>query len=382
MVSFFVFYQVRLKEGGDFLNLTRFWSGLAIIYSVFIIYGTLFPFAFISEVTSKNNFALFPLLSVFARGGFAGFGDMISNLIFFIPLGFFLAKVLGVAVRRGNFHHQSFPTPYSKVILIVALMSGLLSMFVEYLQLYTVNRSTSWLDILCNLISGVIGVILAYNIIIPNALRQLNMRGILYTRWFIPSLSALGIVVLESLQPFNFSLGKNLMIEKAPLIWQDPTGLAGFSAMSLIRYGLVFLVATAILCAWLYELSWRRPWFWASGFYLITGVILEAMQMVVVSRIPGWIEVLFITGGCLLGPLLFKYIPQKINLLALVFWGGAGVVIAALFSNSIPGNHDIFKISQLNAFGIYSPFAYRVSMMLSHLSLFFFIGVLVPYLFL
>jgi len=110
---------------------------------VLVIYGTLFPFSFQPDAHTGGILAAF-ISSVSVR---PGGGDLISNIVLFLPFGF-----LGM---------QALPTRMPKFVRY-ALVFGLgaaTSVGIEISQYYTTMRTTSVYDLGVNAISVLIGAV-------------------------------------------------------------------------------------------------------------------------------------------------------------------------------------------------------------------------------
>ena len=77
--------------------------------------------------------------------------DLIINIIGFIPLGFLLS------LRMFSYKFSSIIISISFVVIFCFLLSFL----IEFIQGYLPTRSSSYLDLICNTIGAIIGVILA-----------------------------------------------------------------------------------------------------------------------------------------------------------------------------------------------------------------------------
>lgn len=106
-----------------------------------VLYGTLYPFTFVADAHSGG------LLAAFANSMFVrpGRGDILSNIVLFLPFGFF-----GM---------QALPRRMPK-LLRYALVFGLgiaTSLAIECAQYYTPTRTTSLYDLALNSISALVG---------------------------------------------------------------------------------------------------------------------------------------------------------------------------------------------------------------------------------
>ncbi len=348
------------------MRLRRLWSALAFVYSAFVFYGTLFPFVFNGYLYQRPKEGLYPFYWIFTLGEYNGRADIVANIIFFIPLGYFLGKLL-----------YGFPK------LILFLIGGFYCFFltglVEYLQLYVPHRHTSVLDIITNIGGGILGLVFASYLKTPHLLAgaKRQFRQLLSSRWVIPMFGVFILVICEGLQPFNFSLKFDYIQFKMKHFW--PSNFPAGYLILLARYGAVFAMASAIASAWLYEAKVKRPAL--KGFLMMAmlGSFLEFFQILVLSRIPGWPELILLNLASAFGSLVFLYMPQKKIWATIPFWLLIGFAVAELFSASNIINMDVYRLRPIRQYMITSWATTRMSSWINHLSLFFFLGLIVPY---
>ncbi len=117
------------------------WLGFCSITILGIIYLTLYPFHFVipfDQALSRFDLTL-PWIKHHSRL------DLLSNVLFFLPFGFGLARFL---------NHLS----WLKRLLWVILGAFVLSFSVEFLQLFIPERNAALTDILANLTGACLGV--------------------------------------------------------------------------------------------------------------------------------------------------------------------------------------------------------------------------------
>jgi len=122
-------------------------SAIAASVLAIIIYGSLFPFDFYANPNPAGPFAA--LIATYRSPGSRG--DLISNILLYIPLGFFSV----LALR---------PRPRLPHVLLVIFAGGVLSMGIELTQFYDRGRVSSLSDFYANAagtgLGAVAGVIL------------------------------------------------------------------------------------------------------------------------------------------------------------------------------------------------------------------------------
>lgn len=118
----------------------------AIIYLVFVVYGSLVPLNFnnipLSEAWQRFENIRFLNLKIASRA------DWVANILLFIPLAFFWTGVMSQAV------------PGRKVLItiVVAFLCAMLCICIEFTQLFFPPRTVSLNDILAESMGTVIGI--------------------------------------------------------------------------------------------------------------------------------------------------------------------------------------------------------------------------------
>jgi len=131
----------------------RAWFLLGILYISYIVYGTLLPFNFSFEFIQANLQKIewlgqYPRPYLFTKSI-----DAIANIFFFIPLGIIIFNAHLASSHRRNF----------LIHILLATLSGFtLSLIIEFLQLLTVERKTSLIDLVMNTIGCFSGAFLGY----------------------------------------------------------------------------------------------------------------------------------------------------------------------------------------------------------------------------
>lgn len=186
------------------MHKTSAWP-LALIYAALIVFASLFPF------DGWRAQGIDPLVFLLARlppPYWTGF-DVATNVVGYAPLGFLL--VLGM-LRSG------WPRG---AVWLATLAGGLLSLSMEFLQIYLPRRVPSNLDLLLNIGGTLAGALIAALLERLGAIdRWSDFRG----RWFVSDAS--GAMVLLALWPLAllfpaavpFGLGQVLERLEASLI--------------------------------------------------------------------------------------------------------------------------------------------------------------------
>ena len=162
------------------MHKTSAWP-LALVYAALIVFASLFPFeGWRAQGISPDVF----LLARIPPPYWTGF-DITINVLGYAPLGFFLA----LALLRTGWPRSAVP--------VAALAGGLLSLCMEYLQIYLPQRVPSNLDLVLNAAGALSGALLAALLERLGALYRWNQ---VRNRWFVPD--ARGALVLLALWPW------------------------------------------------------------------------------------------------------------------------------------------------------------------------------------
>jgi VanZ family protein len=123
---------------------TRNFAVLSAIMAAVIVYGSLYPFEFYDHKAAGGP--VVALLGTWRR--LSSRGDIISNLLLYLPLGFFLALWLD-------------RLPVAPRILLVAVGGLSLSVSIELTQFYDASRETAMSDVYTNTAGALLGAIAA-----------------------------------------------------------------------------------------------------------------------------------------------------------------------------------------------------------------------------
>jgi VanZ family protein len=107
-----------------------------------ILYGSLYPFEFYACLDPAGGFR--DLLATWKQP--SSLGDLLANVLFYLPLGFFAAK--------------AFPGMASPLRVMTAVLTGAgLSVSVEFAQLYDVGRISAMSDVYANSFGTLLGAL-------------------------------------------------------------------------------------------------------------------------------------------------------------------------------------------------------------------------------
>ena len=126
---------------------------LWLLYTAFIIYGTTIPFHFAGgwdeALLKLRSLPLNPLVAP-DTGRRLSIPDVVQNVLFFLPFGVF-GFLAGSRRTMGR-------------IILVTLLGLCLSLGMESLQLFTIDRVTSLGDVLTNTAGAFIGAVAAWQL--------------------------------------------------------------------------------------------------------------------------------------------------------------------------------------------------------------------------
>ncbi len=162
------------------MHKTTAWP-LALVYAALVMFASLFPFV------GWRDQGISPLVFLGASlppPYWTGF-DVATNVAGYAPLGFLLALAL---LRTG---HAGLAVP------LALLAGGLLSLVLEFLQIYLPQRVPSNLDLLLNTAGALAGALCAA---LLERLGAIDRWGRFRARWFVPD--ARGALVLLALWPW------------------------------------------------------------------------------------------------------------------------------------------------------------------------------------
>jgi len=300
-----------------------FW--LLLGYGLLLVYGTLFPLDPVDGSASVDWRRLFDWRGAWAR---LSLSDVLVNLLVYLPWGYLLSRRL----ER---------LPGSAAFWLTVAAGGLLSITLEYIQLYLPARVSSFSDIVLNTVGTAAGALIAMSLRHASAGRRLRR---LRARLVIPGgvgdlgLLVLGAWALSELTPLVPSLDFGILkqgVKPLFLALQDSERIQWHKmaayALNLTALGLVLRTVLRF-----------RSFFWRAFLVVFAGVLL--LKIPVVSRQLG-------LEACLgLGMAAFSLLV--LNGLGGSRWvpwvGGAGVLIARLLEALSKGSGDSLMVHPFN----------------------------------
>jgi glycopeptide antibiotics resistance protein len=265
----------------------------ALFYTAFVVYGSLVPLDFhaLPWDEAMSRFGAMPFLKL----GIGSRADWVANLLLFIPLAFLWMGALsaGSGRLRGAF-----------ATLAIIPAATALSLGIEFTQLFFPQRTVSQNDIFAETLGGFIGVLAwwgAGNRFADwlQSWQHTHSRAALAER--LAWLYLAGVLVYNVL-PLDLTISAVEIFHK----WRDgKVNLIPFGDLPADAATALYEIATDALIWTPLALLWRldgtrgawRVW----GMTLATATGLEAMQLLVYSRVSDVTDIFTAAAGAALG---------------------------------------------------------------------------------
>jgi VanZ family protein len=262
---------------------------LAVAYLVFVIYGSLVPLDYralpLEEALAR--FREIPYLTL----GIGSRADWVANILLFVPLAFLW---LGAVWHRWNVTWRVMAS------LGVWLAAVVLSLGIEFSQLFFPQRTVSQNDILAETIGAALGIA-AWWALGPRLLRWSQgfrrkaepwdfTRRILYV--YLAGLAVYNVLPLDlTLSPVELWH----KLREGRLIWIPFAGLPPDPAQALYDLATDALIWVPVGFLWCRGALWR-----AVRRVLLAALLLEFLQLWVYSRVSDVTDILTAAlGGCM-----------------------------------------------------------------------------------
>jgi glycopeptide antibiotics resistance protein len=299
---------------------------LWLLYSLFILYGTLIPFELTLDAgIIRSNIAGISMIPFMDPDGTrASIPDIVQNLLLFLPFGFIGYLTM---VRKYDFS-----------AIIVTFTGMALSSGVEIFQIFTIDRTTSMTDLVCNTGGAFLGAVSAM-IVMDIYISTMNLSYFNHLRddrFFALLLISAVIVGVGSLLPFDFTLDFGMFKSKVKSVIYNFPGFDPVLKDDLV-VGFRFFLFSCVCGLWLRKKAVPAFFIIAILLSAFIGISLEWTQIIVKSRMPGFQDVVVILAGSILGGVFIKLIPEKlppaIVALAVISatWLTAGVQVLSPF---------------------------------------------------
>ena len=300
---------------------------LWIVFSLFVVYGTLIPFNWGStgESISTNISRIVWTPFIDSDGSRTSIPDVVQNILLFIPFGF-----LGFfAFRKKNGGLLTLVIPR---ILVITILGLVLSTIVEILQLFVIDRITSVTDLVTNCTGTVIGAVSAnalsgwlkkgFN---SSVIQKVSRSGSLY-----PLLLSFIIVTVGALQPFDFTLDVGNIGSRVLYIFRNPFDFTFLIRDEPFLFFRFFLFGT-ISTYWIQENGYSQATLKGAILGGFTAVFLEGGQIFTKSHMPGAQDTLVMVLGGVCGAVSTPLTIGKLSPKLLCFF----VVLVTVFCSGI-----------------------------------------------
>jgi glycopeptide antibiotics resistance protein len=296
-------------------NRARLPLALWIASAAFILYGTTIPFNFVHDgrlvADHLARLTWNPLIAA-DTGGRVSIPDFVSNVLLFVPFGFFGMWAL--------------PRPRSRAarIVLVAALGLALTVSVETLQLLTVDRTTSVSDVFANA-SGALGGAVAAVLLstfVEGFLRTVSAAGIASVPAFFPFVIATLVLLAGALEPFDVTIEVGSVVPKLRAFLADPIrlGVPTDEGLSFLRH----LLFSSTLVLWLQEIKVGQPEIVAAVTGVVVALGAEAGEVFIGARTPSlWDAGIGMTGALAGVPLGLVFVKSKKRPL---WWAGVFVL--------------------------------------------------------
>ena len=320
-------------------------STLALVATVgLILYGSLYPFEFYTCLDPVGGFR--DLLATWKEP--SSLGDLLANVLFYLPFGLFAAKAL--------------PGMASPLRVITAVLTGaVLSVSVEFAQMYDVGRISAISDVYANSLGTLLGAVAGsalstdFKLRFWQDLRHRPFPALLLFCWLAYWLFPY-VPVIDAHKYWRAV--RPLLDGPSPTfgdLLRDVASWLGVGALlesvwgpAAVRYGLPALVA-AVFCArigiadialsraevvgsasavaiwvtWLYRTKRRAPIVAAALAAAVLFVALEPFQFLTAARPFGWIPFLTLIDGSIW--IAVPSVMAKFSLYGTLVWSLAHV---------------------------------------------------------
>lgn len=278
---------------------------LTACYALFILWVDILPLqGFLPWIEAQNRF----FWETPFRFHISSRSDFIGNIIFFVPLGVFLAVAMGRCLPGGVWMRHCLQVS-------VGILSGLtLSALAESIQAFLPMRVSSWMDLIANT-SGTAGGAIAGSLVSGKIFQRLGHRYRRVSR----ADPALGILIIYVMLLFFIALVPfDIDISPWNIYYKWKNGFIIFWPSSLHSYGwdvwlrllikqLAWYLPLGVLCAYILKSHSRLSsagivWAISVGTSLYA-LLLECLQLIIRTRTTSLPDALCAGAASALGAL-------------------------------------------------------------------------------
>lgn len=184
-----------------------------------IVYGSLYPFEFYARGSLRDAVAFLLSTSV----GSADRGDVISNILLYLPFGLFASRTLRRLPPAGRF-------------LLVAAAGGALTVSIELTQFWDLTRAPELSDVASNFLGTVLGAAAEF-VLRPQLFPRMKWRPFTMLL-FASAIGAWLSPFFPALRPAHYVRALHLLSADVP-----------FEAEVIFKYAAVWLAAAALIDA-------------------------------------------------------------------------------------------------------------------------------------
>lgn len=277
---------------------------LWIVYIAFILYGATIPFRFTTDLALVRAHLAMVRLNPLVQPDTetrVSIPDEVQNVLFFLPFG--VLGMLATDERRRGLGR----------VVALTLQGAALSVFIEAVQLFTLDRVTSVADVATNTTGALVGA-LAANSIDRLTRRRLELAiraGFTSNAAFRPFVAICVLVVVAAWEPFDVTLEFGMIVTKARALIRDvwQAGVPTDEGLALLHYALLTMGA----CGWLAATGRRRVRSTSLALGVTAACGLEAAQIFITSRMPGLEDAVVRAGGALAGIAIWPLWRRRAN---------------------------------------------------------------------
>lgn len=340
------------------------------MYALFVLYGCTIPFRFaggIEEAIQKlHQLPIAPWIDP-ETGRRPSFPDTVQNILLFLPFG-----ALGLIAGRN----RGLP----RMLLVTGLGAGL-SALVECAQLFTIDRVSSVSDLATNTVGTFAGATAAAAAsgAATRIFRQAQKSNWARVAELQPLIVASLVVLVTIWQPFDVTLDVSSVKNKLKSFIADPVQFTGIR-----DEGLTFLVVSlfaTLLAAFLSAARVAKPAIVAAVTGVTLCVVLEGVQILISSRMPGAWDVAVGAAGAIAGAAFWSGGgTQRLATLWLTVVCLTAVAAVCLMLSPFEFTAAYHSVGWFPMYGYYSRTTFEtLSHVLEQLLLYFPLGFLVAY---
>jgi len=253
----------------------------SLCYLIVLVYGTLYPFQN-WQVLSQSANSVLQWPRYFSRS------DSFTNLIIYLPLGFFVATLV---CRR-----------YSLFIAIIVstTLGGSLSFVLEYIQSFIPTRVSSLADVALNAVGAFCGALIAMAVL-SEKFRNKQLSNLVNRYFFYSEKSGIVLVIiilwlLAELMPFVPSISRADMLYGIRPFWFALSQAGHIDLAILINYFLIVIVLGVLVSNCLREKDYLVRWMGVLVIFVITAKIIVVTRQIYLEAMLGMFIGLFVAN--------------------------------------------------------------------------------------